>query len=332
MTTLQWVTAAYVVLVGFASLACETMEPTVSGNLVPPTVAEDPTLPAVDLNGTRFHAQTMGDPADPVIVFLHGGPGADYRSLLRLAQQWGGYRLADEYFLVFWDQRGSGLSARHNKSDLNTAVYTADLLAVINHYAPGRAVTLVGESWGGMLATQFINTHPERVSGAVLIEPGPLDGATYERIKHDLRDFDIDDIDEEWLNDYAWNSQFISPDGHARMDYSLQLGRHGPDSTPVWRLGAAAHRYIMEDGQDGQGRFVYDFTTNLSSYTTPVLFVAGSLSDVLGPSLQITQVERYPNAALEIVNGAGHEVAWTHAADVVTHIRAYLNVQNGGAR
>ena len=332
MTTLQWVTAAYVVLVGFASLACETMEPTVAGNLVPPTVAEDLTLPAVDLNGTRFHAQAIGNPANPVIVFLHGGPGGDYRSLLRLAERAAGYSLADEYFLVFWDQRGSGLSARHDKADLNTAVYTADLLAVINRYAPGRSVTLVGESWGGMFATQFINTHPARVSGAVLIEPGPLDGATYERIKHDLRDFDIDDIDEEWLNDYVWNSQFISPDGHARMDYTLQLGRHGGDTSPVWRLGAAAHRYIMEAGQDGHGRFVYDFTTNLSAYTTPVLFIAGSQSDVLGPALQVSQVLRYPDASLAIVAGAGHEVAWTHAADVVTHIRAYLNARNGGAR
>ena len=329
MTTLQWVTAAYVVLVGFASLACETMEPEVAGNLVPPTVAEDPTLPAVELNGTRFHVQTVGSPARPVIVFLHGGPGGDYRSLLRLAERWDGYRLADEYFLVFWDQRGSGLSARHDKADLDVDVYTADLLAVINHYAPGRAVTLIGESWGGMFATQFINTQPGRVSGAVLIEPGPLDGATYERIEDDLIDFDLG---AEWLNDYAWNSQFISPDGHARMDYTLQLGRHHADSSPVWRLGAAAHRYIMEDGQDDHGRFVYDFTTNLDAYTTPVLFLAGSLSDVLGPSLQTSQVQRYPDASLEIVNGAGHDVAWTHTAEVVTHIRAYLNAQNGGAR
>ena len=38
---------------------------------------------------------------------------------------------------------------------------------------------LIGTSWGGMYATRFINAFPERVAGAVLIEPGPLDGATF---------------------------------------------------------------------------------------------------------------------------------------------------------
>ncbi len=329
MTTLQWVTAAYVVLVGFGALACETMEPGVAGNLVPPTVAEDPALPAIELNGARIHAQTVGNPANPVIVFLHGGPGGDYRSQLRLAERWDGYSLADEYFLVFWDQRGSGLSARRDKAELTIETYTADLQALIQRYAPGRPVILIGESWGGMYATRYINTHPERVAGAVLIEPGPLDGPTFERIKDDL--FDLD-LRSEWLNDYAWNSQFISPDGHERMDYTLMLAVHDGQSAPVWRLGAAAQRYLMEDGQDAHGVFVYDFTTNLFRYTTPVLFLAGSESDVLGASLQQEQVNRYPTASLHVIAGAGHEVAWTHAAEVLTHIRAYLNTQNGGAR
>jgi len=110
------------------------------------------------------------------------------------------------------------------------------------------------------------------------------------------------------------------------------LGVRGAQSSPVWRLGAAAHRYLMEDGQDAHGVFVFDFTTNLSSYTTPVLFLAGSESDVLGESLQQEQVNRYPVASLQVIAGAEHDVAWTHAAEVLTHIRTYLNAQNGGVR
>ena len=94
-------------------------------------------------------------------------------------------------------------------------------------------------------------------------------------------------------------------------------------------MGAAASRYIMEDGQDGNGHFNYDFTTNLSAYTTPVLFIAGSLSEVLGESLQRTQVLRYPRASLQVVDGAGHDVAWVKAAEVLTHIWAYLDARAG---
>lgn len=98
--------------------ACDILDPTEPGYLVPPTVAEDSSLPAIEMNGSRFHIQTFGDPANPVIIFLHGGPGGDHRSLLRMGERHDGYSLADEYFLVYWDQRGAGLSARHDKDVL----------------------------------------------------------------------------------------------------------------------------------------------------------------------------------------------------------------------
>ncbi|HXI19537.1 MAG TPA: alpha/beta fold hydrolase, partial [Gemmatimonadales bacterium] len=150
-------------LAGMAAIACQTMSPTDPGNLVPRTVAEDPSLPAIEMNGARFHMETIGNPSNPVIVFLHGGPGGDYRSMLRLAGRFGGYSLADEYFLVYWDQRGAGLSERRNRGELTNAQYLADLDSLIARYAPGRPVYLIGESWGGMFATAYINTHPQRV-------------------------------------------------------------------------------------------------------------------------------------------------------------------------
>jgi proline iminopeptidase len=301
-------------------------------------VVEDASLPAIEMNGSRFHVETMGNPANPVIVFLHGGPGMDYRGLLRLAGRYDGYSLADEYFLVFWDQRGSGLSMRHDRAVLTTDVFANDLNALVNRYSPGRPVLLIGESWGGMFATRYINQYPERVAGAVLIEPGPLDGATMERIKGDM--FDLN-LRSEWLNDFAWNSQFLSPDDHARMDYERTLAQRDAqpryhqstvDPQPYWRIGAAASRYITESGQDENGVFNYDFTTNLQAFTTHVLFIAGSLSEVQGASLQQEQVLQYPSASLQVVDGAGHDVAWVKAAEVLTHVRTYLDALKGAGQ
>ncbi len=332
--------ATWVPVAVLALGACDgLMDPSEAGNLVPPTVAEDASLPAIDLNGSRFHQQVFGNPSDPVIIFLHGGPGGDYRSLLRMADRYDGISLADEYLLVFWDQRGTGLSTRHDKELLTLSVYTEDLHALVNRYAPGRQVFLIGHSWGGMYATQYIDTHPDRVAGAVLIEPGPLDGPTFERIKDDM--FDLD-LGAEWLNDYAWNSQFLSPDDHARMDYERMLGlkesqpryhqRMDIDPAPFWRFGAAASRYLKEDGEDENGIAVYDFTANLATYTTPVLFIAGSLNEVIGEAFQREQTMKYPSASLVVVEGAGHDLEWTHTAQVLAHVRPYLDARNGGVR
>lgn len=338
MKSPRWLPMTLAVASLGAAACGETMSPGDPGNLVPRTVAEDPSLPAIEMNGSRFHLETFGNPANPVLVFLHGGPGGDYRSLLRLAERHNGYSLADEYFLVFWDQRSSGLSKRHDRRDLNIGRYVQDLNAIIDRYSPNRPVFLVGHSWGGMYATRYINEYPRRVAGAVLIEPGPLDGATMERLKNDIVDFKLG---SEVLNDIAWNSQFLSPDDHERMDFERLLGiRDGEprfhqstvDPEPGWRQGAAAARYLMEDGQDAKHVFTYDFTNNLAGYTTPVLFLAGEWSEVLGESLQRQQVLRYPSASLRVVSGVGHDVPWVKAAETTTHIRAYLDARKGDRR
>src|SRR3954471_18440085 len=156
------------------------LDPAEEGNLVPRTAGEDSSIPAIALNGSTFHVETFGDPSAPVIVVLHGGPGHDYRGLLRLRDPVNGLRLEDRYRVVFWDQRGSGLSERHAESQISLAAYDQDLTTIIDRFSPGRRVVLLGHSWGGMYATRYISLHPEKVAGAVLMEPGPLTGALYD--------------------------------------------------------------------------------------------------------------------------------------------------------
>ena len=321
---------ALMVAVGLAG--CDgLLDPDEPGNLVPRTVDEDATLPALELNGTRFHAETFGDPARPVIVFVHGGPGGDYRSLLRLKEGYDRPALTEQYYLVFWDQRGSGLSRRHDKDVLKLDVFIEDLRQLVDHFSPQAPVVLIGESWGGMYATAFINRYPTRVRGAVLIEPGPLTGERMERIEDDM--FTLD-LGAEWLNDFVWSQQFLSPDDHARMDYQRMLGYREAqpkfhqsfdvDPSPSWRLGAAASRYIQEDGQDEDGKSIYDFTTNLSVFSKPVRFIASGWNEVLGESFQREQMASYSRSDLRVVPEVGHDLSWVKPAETLGWIHEYL--------
>lgn len=314
------------------------LDPEDPGNLVPATVDDDPALPAIELAGTRLHLQTRGNPDSPVIIFLHGGPGGDHRSQLVLAETYDGYSLADDHLLVFWDQRGAGLSRRHGKASLTIDRYLSDLEALIDRYSPDRPVLLVGESWGGMYATAFINRHPERVRGAVLLEPGPLSHTFFTRIEDDLYDLDIG---SEWLNDWVWSQEILSPDDHARMDYQRCLGVRDAQprfhaqkepAAPFWRLGAAANRYIEESGQDDDGDPVYDFTTNLDGFEVEVLFLASGLNEIIGREFQELQAEVYPKAHVETIEGCGHDFAWVEPAQTVERIRRYIERLHQGAQ
>jgi proline iminopeptidase len=315
-----------------ASLAaCDGInDPSEAGNLVPRTVDEDPAIPALALAGTVFHYETFGDSSKPAIIFLHGGPGGDFRGLMRLLDRHDGYALTDDHFVVMWDQRGSGLSRRHDCGVYaNLDRMDADLDALVDHVSPGQPVILIGHSWGGMYATMYINRHPEKVAGAVLMEPGPLNGAMFDAVIKDLYDVDVF---SEWLNDDVWDGQFLTPDDHARADYHRMLGvrdsqprfhQSTVDPDPSWRLGAIANSCVQKAGiRDGKG--AYDFTYHLSAFSTRVLFIASGLNEVIGVAFQERQRQFYPAADLATIAGAGHDMQWTHAAETLAAIHAYL--------
>src|SRR3990167_8634860 len=115
-----------------------------SGFTVADTVERDASLPRITLQGYVFHAESFGSPGKPVVIVLHGGPGADYRYMLPLKA------LADDYQVVFYDQRGTGLSPRVPAESITLQSFLTDLDAFVDAFGKGRPVHLVGHSWGAM--------------------------------------------------------------------------------------------------------------------------------------------------------------------------------------
>lgn len=311
------------------------LDPNAPGHLVPATVDDDPDLPALTLAGTRLHVREVGPADAPVIVVLHGGPGDDARYMLRLAERHNGRALTDDHRLIFWDQRGSGLSRRHPADELSIALMLDDLRQLVEHYAPGpEKVILLGHSWGGQYATAFLDRHPDKVAGAILLEPGELT-AELDR-KHE--DAVVLGLDAEWINDWMWGRQALTLDDHAEMDYYLAVGSRGAqpsrtneETSPWWRFGALVKKVIYLDEIGDRG---YDFATDLSDVTIPVLVIAGEGQD-LSADLQREQLALFPDARLAVVPGAGHtDIVWARVDESLVHIFAYLDAldTDGGTR
>jgi proline iminopeptidase len=272
------------------------------------------------------HLETFGAPENQPIVFLHGGPGGDYRSMLPLAEIYDGYSLADDHFLIFWDQRGAGLSERINDPALLTpAVYLEDIEEIISRYAGEKQVVLVGHSWGGAYAAMYMNSHPENIAGAVLFEPMGFSS----RVSDDFGFERAGAYTSEWINDWVWGRQFLSQSDHEQADYYLMISftqvtmpfRYD-DFYPQWRIGAAVMQHLDEENLEAKG---YDFTGRLSEVDPEVLFMVGEDTEDLGLEYQQTQLGFFQRARLEIIPDAGHyEIICSRASESIAAMRDYF--------
>ena len=325
----QTILFAVAIAVGATISGCEDQifEPEEPGLLVPRTVDQDGSQPHISVNGTDLHAETYGDAADPMMVILHGGPGGDYRSMLNCKA------FANEgYYVIFYDQRGSGLSRRHPKKIYNMDLMIEDLSAVIQHYrqSADQKVFLIGHSWGAMLATAYIDRYPSGIAGAILSEPG---GFNWKDAKDCILRTRDGKLLTEAVNDVFYYDQILTgkEDEHEILDYKFALmtahdhaegnaiGNAGP--TPFWRFGAMAQKGLFETAdKDG-----FDFTKNLYRFTTPVLFLYSELNTAYGVDHAQKVSSAYPNAQLTRINGSGHDIPYFGWKNYFPVVLEYLN-------
>ena len=129
--------------------------------------------------GAQLFSVEVGDGPE-VAVLLHGGPGAshDYlRPQLDALARPGARRL------FYYDQRGGGRSPLDAGTPPGTVEdHVADLDRVRQHLGLDR-LTLVGYSWGGLLALLYTVEHPDRVAKLALISPAPARAADRAEMK-----------------------------------------------------------------------------------------------------------------------------------------------------
>ena len=298
---------------------------------VPATVSDDPSLPRVEINGYAFHAETFGNPDNPVVIVVHGGPGGDYRSLLGLQA------LADKYYVVFNDQRGAGLSERVLAEQLTYQSTLQDLDSFVDLYGKGNPVHLIGHSWGGMLVSGYLGYAPEKVDKAVMTEPGFLNA-------QEAKDW------QEYYGtlmsgpDYLWlalRSGFAAqhvkgPDNYASEDFLVGSNivsyfENHPDnpyhcpgepySAPMWRWGTKASSAIQASASDAD---LDSLSNHAEEYSKPVLFLASECNTWIGPELQAKHAALYPNSKLKVISDAGHDMFWDNREETLEVVRVFL--------
>ncbi|MGE8207208.1 alpha/beta fold hydrolase [Heyndrickxia sp. NPDC080065] len=120
-------------------------------------------LEQIELDGIKQSILIRGkDKRNPIVLFLHGGPGYPQISYARKYQS----ELENDFIVVNWDQRGSGKSYHlgMSENDLqidNLIQDTVELTEYLKQKFDQPKIFIAGHSWGSLLAIWTVQKHPE---------------------------------------------------------------------------------------------------------------------------------------------------------------------------
>jgi proline iminopeptidase len=137
------------------------------GQVLPHSIAVIERWP---INGIAQSVIVRGrDIANPVLVWVHGGPGSSETPVVRRFNA----ALEDHFTVVYWDQRYAGRSLDPfgpTPRSPKIADYVNDLgivIATVRQRLRSGKVVLVAHSWGTVPAILYAEKHPEDVAAYV---------------------------------------------------------------------------------------------------------------------------------------------------------------------
>jgi proline iminopeptidase len=249
----------------------------------PPTESGYTTTTPIPLYWARYRRDPTippaHEPTNPVLV-LHGGPGAEHDYLLPQMLDIG----ATGRELVFYDQRGGGKSKTDDRTPITWRTQADDLALVARelNLDSGNGLTVVGYSWGGLLALLYaIEAAAGRVSPAVsrlvLVDPAPVTRAFRERFEKEFAARQAGPVIKQMRDDLAASGLRESdPDAFRHRSFELSVAgyfadpRRARDLTPFRVVGR-----VQQSIWESLGDFDLTRPGSLDSIRIPTLVVHG---------------------------------------------------------
>ena len=247
------------------------------------------------------------------LLLLHGGPGAHHDYLLPQMLSLGEPNGAASRELLFYDQRGGGRS-RSDTSDREAAItwetHVRDLELVIDelHVEP---LTIVGYSWGGLLALLFAREAAARrvrfaPARLVLIDPAPVARRFRDQFEREFARRQASP-EVQGLRDELAASGLRERDPAAYRHRSFELSvagyfadpRAARDLTPFRVTGR-----VQQSVWDSLGDYDLVADPELRAITTPTLIVHGRQDPI--PLESSEQCASALRATLVVLDQCGH--------------------------
>lgn len=267
----------------------------------------------IDVGGAELYVEEEGK--GTAIVLVNGGPGGTHHYF----HPWFS-RLKDHARVIYYDQRGCGLSDYKPGAEGYSVEQAVDDLDAIRKAKNIEKWVVLGYSYGGFLAQLYAITYPENLAGLVLLgaTPGiPADTgssrqqefitenekAHMKEIRKQLRQLDKekDLARKDYIQLLIFNNM-INGDWKRQHFYK-------PSRERIAQI--ALYEWDHDSGFNGilnNSKYGIDFTGTFETNPIPTLILEGKWDLTWGEKKAEILKSNHPNAKLVIFEMAGHNI------------------------
>jgi pimeloyl-ACP methyl ester carboxylesterase len=262
----------------------------------------------------KFHYQQAG--AGPDIVLIHGVTGDLSIWLLCKAFQ----TLSNSYRVTAYDLRGHGYSDAP-PTGYTSADHAADLFALMDALGTGR-VSVVGHSFGGVIAAHAAALAPERIDSVVFSDPyfpalRHLEDVSrwghWQNFRAQADRAGVELSDEHWYDLGRFFDQVMHLDDERLLKFRREVGL--PALNRLLRLGKTT---CGDDSKVAAGLTA----EMIESIANPALAIYGEFSPFLATAEYLWS--HLPNCRSVIVPGAQHRAPEENPVEYLNALAAYF--------
>jgi len=261
----------------------------------------------VEVEGGRVWFRRLGEGDALPVLLLHGGPGAAHDYMLPLAE-----RLSEHRPAIVYDQLGCGRADRPDDTSLWTVDRSVTEVDQVRAALGLDRCHLLGQSWGGWLAIDYMARGPAGVAGLVLASTS----ASIAQFVAGARRL-IDALPEPHrtaLQELGARGEYDHPDYRAAEQefYRHHLCRMNPWPEALVRSSDQMEGnqvYLTMNGPtefDVIGRLrTWDRTPDLGRIDVPTLVTCGRYDEIT-PACSETIAEGMPDARVVVFEESAH--------------------------
>ncbi len=284
------------------------------------------------------------DSIKSTIIYLHGGPGGYIDDLnINVFEEVS----KNGYDIYLYDQIGCGLSERlENPKEYTVQRHSDDLNEIIKEIKSNN-ITLIGQSWGGFLASYYVAYHPKSINQLILTSPGkiaPVDSLLLEKYDSNLVkgltniDNRINRISERIENSMSlkeklWliigtitGNSIISDSKADAVFHNMSkkfLAGMVCDTANVSEPKGRPGMYCSLFTKKSYKYIPADIRTKMKSFTNPVLILKAECG-YLPWQVAYEYKEIFSDAKLKVIKNAGHSIYVENRTDYIYEILNFL--------